>query len=349
MRAAVLTEFGAPLQVRDLPRPEATPESAVVRVEACGICRSDWHAWRGDWPSVEPPRVLGHELGGVVEEVGAGVRSFQAGDRVTSPFHQACGRCGHCYGGRSNICKANGVIGITFDGGYGRYVRVPAADVNLVRLPEEVDFLGAAALGCRFMTAWHGLVDRARVVPGEWVAVFGAGGIGLSAVQIASALGARVIAVDIDEGKLARAGEEGAVAGVDAGSCDAAEAVRDLSGGGADLSLDALGSSRTARPALASLRKGARHLQIGMSTPEEEAEEGHLALPVDQMIRDEISFVTSLGCPTTSYPRLLALVASGRLDPARLVSATVGVDAAGGVLAEMTAFGTVGFTVIDTW
>ncbi|MCY3736955.1 MAG: alcohol dehydrogenase catalytic domain-containing protein [Gemmatimonadaceae bacterium] len=345
----MLTEFGSPLQVRDLPRPEATPESAVVRVEACGICRSDWHAWRGDWPSVEPPRVLGHELGGVVEEVGAGVRSFQAGDRVTSPFHQACGRCGHCYGGRSNICKANGVIGITFDGGYGRYVRVPEADVNLVRLPEEVDFLGAAALGCRFMTAWHGLVDRARVVPGEWVAVFGAGGIGLSAVQIASALGARVIAVDIDEGKLVRAREEGAVAGVDAGSCDAAEAVRDLSGGGADLSLDALGSSKTARPALASLRKGARHLQIGMSTPEEEAEEGHLALPVDDMIRDEISFVTSLGCPTTSYPGLLALVAEGRLDPARLVSATVSVDAAGGVLAEMTGFGTLGFTVIDTW
>ena len=349
MRAAVLTEFGAPLRVRELPRPQATPESAVVRVEACGICRSDWHAWRGDWPSVEPPRVLGHELGGVVEEVGAGVRSFQAGDRVTLPFHMACGHCDHCYGGRSNICKANGVIGITFDGGYGRYVRVPAAEANLVRLPEEVDFLSAAALGCRYMTAWHGLVDRARLSPGEWVAVFGAGGIGLSAVQIASALGARVIAVDIDEAKLARAREEGAVAGVDARHCDAAEAVRDLCGGGADLSLDALGSSKTALPGLASLRKGARHLQIGMSTPEEEAEEGHMALPVDDMIRNEISFVTSLGCPTTGYPGLLALVASGRLEPRRLVSSTVSVDAAGGVLAEMTGFGTVGFTVIDTW
>ena len=192
MKAAVMTKFRAPLEVRELPDPTPGPKDALVRVEGCGICRSDWHLWQGDWKwvgvEVNLPLVMGHEFGGVVEAVGSEVNNFKPGDRVTAPFHMSCGHCEYCYRGRSNLCQTHGVIGTNFNGSYGRLVLVPNATVNLVRLPDEVDFLSAAAIGCRYMTAYHGVVDQAKVRPGEWVAVFGIGGVGLSAVQIASTL-----------------------------------------------------------------------------------------------------------------------------------------------------------------
>jgi D-arabinose 1-dehydrogenase-like Zn-dependent alcohol dehydrogenase len=161
----------------------------------------------------------------VIEAVGSDVDGFRPGERVTVPFHMACGRCRYCYSGRSNLCLAHGAIGFHFDGGFGRLARVPDAEVNLVRLPDEVDFLSAAALGCRYMTAYHGVVDRAEVRPGEWLAVFGVGGVGLSAVQIASTLGAQVVAIDINEEKLERARAEGAVAAINASEENAVEAI----------------------------------------------------------------------------------------------------------------------------
>ncbi len=350
MRAAVMTAFREPLEVQELPDPTPGPNDAVVRVEGCGICRSDWHVWQGDWTwvgvEVQLPLVLGHEFGGVVEAVGEQVQQVKPGDRVTVPFHLACGRCEYCYTGRSNLCLAYGVIGVHSNGGYGRLALVPNADVNLVQLPDEVDFLSAAALGCRYMTSYHGLVDRAHLQPGEWVAVFGVGGVGLSAVQIASSLGGRVIAVDIHDEKLERAREEGALHTVNAAKDDAVSAIKDITGGGADISLDALGSSRTALPAILSLRRGGRHLQIGLTSQDEQ---GMIPVPVDAMILQEISFVPSLGCPATSYRGLLALVADGVLKPARLVTNQVPVEQAGDVLASMTDFKTVGLNVITSW
>ena len=230
MKAAVMTELRKPLEVMELQDPLPGPDGALVLVEACGICRSDWHLWQGDWTwmGIQPqlPIVMGHELAGVVESVGSDVRTFRPGDRVTLPFHMACGHCEYCQTGRSNICLANGVIGTHFNGGYGRMAVVPAAEANLVRLPDDVDALAAAALGCRYMTSYHGLVDRAKLQPGEWVAVFGVGGVGLSAVQIAVALGAQVIAVDISEKKLHLAKSEGAAAAIDAHGDNTVEQVR---------------------------------------------------------------------------------------------------------------------------
>ena len=349
MKAAVLTQLKAPLEIREMPDPRPGPTDAVVRVEACGICRSDWHFWQGDWTwlgvQAQLPRIMGHEFGGVVEAVGEQVQGFRPGDRVTVPFHLACGRCQFCYSGRSNLCGA-GTMGFSTDGGYGRLALVPNADMNLIRLPEGVDFLTAAALGCRYMTAYHAVADRARVRPGEWVAVFGVGGVGLSAVQIAAALGARVIAVDISDEKLQRARQEGAVATVNASQGNPFAQVRQISEGGADVGIDALGSLPTAQSSLLSIRKGGRHVQVGLTSQQEK---GMVPIPVDAMVVQEIDFLTSLGCPVTSYPGLLSLVASGRLEPRRLVTQTIPVEGVNEVLNAMTEFGTVGFNVIDRW
>jgi alcohol dehydrogenase, propanol-preferring len=350
MKAAVMTELRKPLEVLELPDPVPGPDGALVRVEACGICRSDWHLWRGDWTwmGIHPqlPLVMGHELAGVVEAVWSSVRDFRAGDRVTLPFHMACGHCEYCHTGRSNICLAHGVIGTHFNGGYGRLAAIPAADANMVRLPNDVDAVTAAALGCRYMTSYHALVDRAKLQPGEWVAVFGVGGVGLSAVQIAATLGAQVIAVDISEKKLRLAEAEGAAAVVDAHDQNTVEQVREITSGGADLAVDAVGASETALPALQSIRKGGRHLQIGLTGVKDR---GALPLPVDVMLVQEISFIPSLGCPTSSYRGLLALVASGKLNPKRLVSRCLSVDQASEVIDSMTNYDTVGFNVISDW
>ncbi len=350
MRAALVTAFRQPLDFRDnLPMPTPGPDDVVIRVEACGVCRSDWHLWQEDftWAGIALPlpALLGHEFGGVVEDVGAAVRTLKRGDRITVPFHLACGECGYCYTGRSNICQALGFYGLQQRGGFGEYVVVPRADVNAVQLPDAVDMLSAAALGCRFMTAYHGLVDEANVRPGEWVVVFGIGGLGLAAVQIASALGCRVIGVSRDPAKLAQAREQGAVATVEAGDAAAGQ-VKELTGGGADVSVDAFGGAKTILPALMSLRKGGRHVQVGLTG---KADQGMVSVPIDAMVFQELQLLGSVGCPTTSYPGLLSLVAAGQLNPSRLVTETIDASDITRVFDEMSDYKTRGFHVITSW
>lgn len=350
MKAAVMTEFRQPLEIQTLPDPSPGPTDAVVRVEACGICRSDWHLWQHDWTWVGVemplPRVPGHEFGGVVEAVGKEVKNTKPGDRVTVTFHLGCGHCEHCLSGHSNQCYALGFIGVHHHGGFGELSLVPNADSNLVKLPDEVDSLSAAALGCRYMTSYHGIVDRANVRPGEWVAVFGIGGVGLAAVQIASAMGARVIAVSRGEDKLAQALAEGATATVKANGGAESEAVLEITKGGADVAVDALGSSQTMVEGIRSLKKGGRHLQLGLTGKDDK---GKITLPIDLMVFRELAVISSIGCPTTSYPGLLSLVARGKLQPSRLVDRTLGIDGVNAVFAEMTDYRTRGFNVINAW
>jgi len=349
MRAAVITGYKLPLEIRSLPDPQPGPGDAIIRTEACGICRSDWHVWQHEWTwigiELDLPRVPGHEFGGEVVECGKEVTRFRPGDRVTVPFHLGCGKCEECWSGRYNLCCAYGVIGVHHDGGFGELVRVPSADSTLVRLPEGVDSFTAAALGCRFMTAFHGVVDRAAVRPGEWVAVFGLGGVGLSVVQIASAMGARVIAVGRSDDKLAMARNEGAEATVKAGPNAPAEVI-EISKGGAAVTVDALGASDTTIPAILSLAKAGRHVQLGLTGINDA---GTISIPMDLVVLKEIRIVGSVGCPTTSYAGLLAMVASGKLKPTRLVEAAVGISEVNGVLTAMTEFRTRGFHVINNW
>lgn len=350
MKAAVMEGIRQPLVVRDLPDPTPAPNEAVIRVEANGICRTDWHIWTGDWAwigiQVPLPHVLGHEFCGVVEEVGREVTRWKSGDRVLVPFSQGEGACEWCRTGHHNICDTTIVPGVTYRGGYGRRVAVPYADVNLVALPESVGFVDAASMGCRYMTSFHAVVDQARVAAGEWVSVHGCGGVGLSAVQIATALGANVIAVDVSDEKLAFAKELGAVATVNAGKDDAASAVLQLTQGGAHVSIDALGIAATCRNSVMSLRKRGRHLQIGLTSA---AEQGEVALPIDLIVLKEVTITGSLGMQAPHFPAMLRMVERGTLRPGKLVHRRIPLADAGDVVASMDRFGTVGVTVIDRY
>lgn len=350
MRAAVMEGFRQPLVVREMPEPTPAPHGVVVRVEANGICRSDWHVWAGDWTwagvKVPLPHILGHEFCGLVEVAGGEVTRWKPGDRVLVPFSQGEGNCEWCRSGYHNVCDTPLTPGVAYWGGFGRYVAVPYADTNLVPLPEAIGFVEAASMGCRFMTSFHGLVDQARVQAGEWVAVHGCGGVGLSAVQIATALGANVIAVDVADDKLQLAKQLGAVAAVNAASERVVKAIMQLTKGGAQVSVDALGVAATCRNSIGCLRKRGRHLQIGLTSA---AEKGEIALPIDAIVFKEINVIGSLGMPAPRFGAMLRMVESGKLAPGRLVNRTVPLAEASAVLESMARFATVGVTVIDRY
>ena len=348
MKAAVLEAFKKPMVVHEhWPDPECGPEDAIVKVEANGICRSDWHVCEGDWEWIglqpELPHVIGHEYCGIVEEVGSQVKNFKKGDRVICPFNFGCGSCAFCRSGHQNTCANFEGAGFVKPGGYGQYAGITRADLNLVALPESIPFVEAASMGCRFMTSFHGIVDQARVGAGDWVAIHGCGGIGLAATQIATALGANVIAVDINDKALAVAKQMGAVHTVNAAKENAPAAVVALSGGGVHVSVDALGIATTCLNSILSLRSRGRHLQIGLTTQEEK---GFVSLPVDIMVARELEFVGTIGMQPQRYPSMLNMVESGKLTPGKMVTSIVGIEEAAGVISSMGSYGTVGTTVV---
>jgi alcohol dehydrogenase len=342
VKAMVLEEVGKPMIVKEWPEPECPPDGAVIRVEASGICRSDWHLWQGDWGwigfKMRMPTVLGHEFAGVVEEVGKDVKTLKTGMRVVVPLAQGCGVCGDCRTGHSNLCMGAGM------GGYARYGLLNHADFNFAPLPDKIDFVEASSMGCRYVTAYHGILDQGQVRADESVVVYGCGGVGLSAVQIATALGARVIAVDLDDRKLELAKKVGAADVINGRNNDPVKAVMDLTRGGADVSVDALGIAATCRNAVASLRKRGRHIQIGLTT---QGEKGEVALPVDQIVFKEIQFIGSLAIQSFRYPAILSMVERGRLEPRKLISETIPLEKAFGVLDQMSKFENAGISVIN--
>jgi D-arabinose 1-dehydrogenase-like Zn-dependent alcohol dehydrogenase len=351
MKAAVVEEIAKPLVVHhDWPDPDCGPDEAVIRVEANGICRSDYYLWQGGWPwlgiAVPPPFVLGHEYCGIVEEVGSATARVRRGDRVVVPFNHSCGNCELCRAGHQNVCLDLRLPMAHYTGGFGRYTKVARADVNVVPLSETISFENAAALGCRFMTAWHGVVDQAAVQPGEWVAVFGCGGVGLAAVDICTALGANVIAVSRTAEKLSFAKELGAVATVNASDGKSAEEITELTSGGAHVSVDALGDADTTIPAVLCLRPRGRHLRLGTSS---QKQGGSIPLPVDMFVFRELQFIGSFGMQAARYPDMLRMVESGKLHPGKLVRGTVPIEQASSVLTDMTNYNTVGMHVITGW
>lgn len=312
MKALVFNKVGGAISLQEVKNPVCPPGGAVVEVRATGVCRSDWHAWRGHDP-VSLPHVPGHEFAGVVLECDA--ESFAAGDRVTAPFVNGCGHCVYCRSGNAQICPSQTQPGFTHHGSFAEQVVVRAADTNLVRLPDEVDFVGAAALGCRFATAFRALRGLG---PRETVAVFGCGGVGLSAVMIAVALGARVLAVDPSPAARAAAVDLGAVAKADVV-------------GEADVAIDAFGSAATAMASVRSLRRGGRHVQVGLML----GDNARAPLPWDLVVAHELSIVGSHGMAAADYPAMLDLVVSGRLNPRRLVGSTIPLADAGTALMVM--------------
>ncbi|MGW9586050.1 zinc-dependent alcohol dehydrogenase family protein [Microbacterium sp. NPDC055455] len=342
MRAVVYDAIGVMPEVRDIPVPSAPDGGVVVRVYATGLCRSDWHAWAGH-DEVALPHVPGHELAGVVAEVGAGVEKWAVGDRVTVPFVCGCGRCEWCLNGEAQVCPDQQQPGFTHRGSFAEYVALHAADMNLVAIPESVSFEAAASLGCRFATAYRGLVGRARLARGEWVAVVGAGGVGLSAVMIAKALGARVVAVDRNPAALDVARSLGADRVLVADGRDVPAAVHELTGGGVHVSVDAVGSEQTCADGIHSLRRRGRHVQIGLLPPVE----GHPRVPMARVIAWELDVLGSHGMAAADYPGMLALIESGALDPERLIERVIDLDEAARMLPGFDHATPAGMTMID--
>jgi alcohol dehydrogenase len=341
VRAVVYEAFGQAPRVRQVPDPVPPPDGVVIRVEATGLCRSDWHGWQGHDPDIAPPHVPGHELAGVIEATGPGVAGWTAGRRVTVPFICACGRCPACAGGDQQVCERQTQPGFTHWGSFADYVAIDHADVNLIALPPGLGARAAAALGCRFATAFRAVTVHGRVRPGTWVAVHGCGGVGLSAVMIAAAAGARVIAVDVSPAALELArgfGAEACVRGPD----EVPAAVRDLTGGGAHVSLDALGSPATCADSIACLRRRGRHVQVGLLPAG-----GTPGLPMDRVIAYELRVLGSHGMPARAYGSMLDLVAAGTLRPDRLVTRVIGLEETPAALAAMGTAPPAGVTVIE--
>ncbi|GAA2983425.1 zinc-dependent alcohol dehydrogenase family protein [Streptomyces fulvorobeus] len=347
MRAVVFEEFGQEARLREVPDPVPSAQGVVVRVEATGLCRSDWHGWMGHDPDITLPHVPGHELAGVVEAVGAGVVNWRPGDRVTVPFVCACGRCEACAAGAQQVCERQTQPGFTHWGSFAEYVALEQADVNLVALPQELSSATAAALGCRFATAFRAVAGQGRVAPGEWVAVHGCGGVGLSAVMIAVACGARVVAVDVSARALELARGFGAVECVDASAHPegADGAVRELTGGGAHLSIDALGSPVTCAASVRSLRRHGRHVQVGLLP----SATGDPVVPMARVIALELEILGSHGMAAHDYRPMMDMVRAGTLRPDLLVTATIPLAAAPAALAAMGAAPGAGVTIIEPY
>lgn len=345
MRALRYHAFGELPVVEQVPDPLPPADGVVIEVRATGLCGSDWHGWAGHDPDIAVlPHTPGHEFAGVVTAAGPEVERVQVGDRVIVPFVCGCGRCEVCQRGAAQVCPDQWQPGFSGPGSFAELVAVPTADFNVVPLPEGVSFEVAAGLGCRFATAYRGVVDVARVQEGERVVVLGCGGVGLAAVMIARSRGARVLAADVSAGALAVAAELGAEHTVEVGTTDLVEAVHAHFGGGADVAVDALGSIDTARSATQCLRVHGRHLQVGLLPP---AVVGDRAtVPLHTVIARELQVLGSHGMAAADYPAMLADIAAGRLAPERLLARTISLDEAPAALAAMGQGGQPGVTVI---
>ena len=342
MRAAVYEGFKGSIEIRDVADPMASPTGIVLEVRACGICRSDWHGWMGNDPDIRLPHVPGHELSGIVAVIGADVKRCRIDDRVTLPFVCGCGTCEQCLSGDQQICDRQFQPGFTAWGGFAEYVAIEYADENLVRLPDEIDFVTAASLGCRFATSYRAVVDQGKVCGGQWVAVHGCGGVGLSAVMIAAAFGARVVAVDVADDKLDLACSVGAEATVNASTENVVSAINEITGGGAHISIDALGHSDILFSSVASLRKRGKHIQVGIM----EQGNHNSPVPIDRIIARELEIIGSHGMQAHRYPEMLDMVRDGKLRPQLLIGKRVSLGQAPAELVNMDQFKGLGVTVI---
>lgn len=343
MKAVLLEAFAKPPVMASVPDPDVVDHGVVIEVKATGVCRSDWHGWQGHDPTIELPHVPGHELAGIIQAVGRDVKHWHVGDRVTVPFVGGCGSCPECRVGHHQVCDHQFQPGFTHWGSFAEFVSIHHADINLVALPETLDFATAASLGCRFATSFRAIVDQGKTAPGQWVAVHGCGGVGLSAVMIARATGAQVIAVDISDDALALARQLGAVATIKATeNTDVIEAVRDLTAGGAHVSIDALGHPTTCFNSVSNLRKRGRHVQVGLMM----AEHSTPPLPMDLVIAKELEILGSHGMQAHRYAAMMAMITSGALRPDQLIGRQITLPQSIDALMNMDSFTGAGVTVV---
>ncbi len=314
MRAAVFQGSGRPLLVGEVPRPTPGAGDALVKVAACGFCHTDLHYLDHAVPTAKsPPLILGHEISGIVEELGPGNLVRSVGDRVLVPSVLPCGSCEYCRAGRGNICPQLQMPGNHRDGGFAEYVVIPARD--LVPLPSDLDLAHSAVIADALTTPYHAVVHRARVRSGDWVVVVGCGGVGINAVQFAAAAGANVIAVDLRAEKRETARRLGACDALDpAEHPDLGREVRKRSGGGADVALEVVGKPETVGLALSTLRRGGRLCVVGYS-------DSVASIPLNRLMFFEYEIVGSLGCRPVDYPRVIEMVRQGKVNLDAVVTA----------------------------
>ena len=329
MRAAIVRNFNEDLSIETVNDPACPEDGVVLDVLACGVCRSDYHGWTGNHPLVKDGSIMGHEYCGVVVEAGPKAK-YKIGDRLIAPFILGCGSCPSCQSGKSNTCATQIVPGFNAPGAYAEYVAVPY-DHNLVYLPDSMSPALAAGLGCRVTTAWHALTDRAAVTAGEWVAVHGTGGIGLSAMLLAKMIGAKVVVVDIVKEKLDSALALGADAAVNAAETDAAEAIRSITNGGADVSIEALGHPLTTNASVECLATLGRHVHVGMP-----GGDGMMNINLRAIYMKQLSFYGTRGMPSWKYPSLLTMIERGDVDLSPMVDREINLSQASEELSMMS-------------
>ena len=314
MKALMVKEFGGPLVLENVPVPQPGPDDVLIRVKACAVDQFDLTIRDGKFPTAKTPIILGHEIAGVVESVGADVDNFKQGDHVTSTLYLTCGRCRYCLTGRETICSDfKGYIGIHTPGAYAEYTTIPA--VNLAILPESISFSHGSVLANAIGTPYHALTKRAKLQPGERVIVTGAGGgVGVHAIQLVKMMGAFVMAVDIGEEKLALARGLGADIVFDASTGDFSGAAREWTNGeGADIVLELVGTA-TFESSLNSLSRGGRMVIVGSHS-------GTILNASPQaMIANEWEILGSRNVTKRELVEVVALAAAGRVRP--IVSGT---------------------------
>jgi len=345
MRVAQFDAFGSPLYIAQRELPKSRPHGVVIKVEATGLCRSDWHGWQGhDSDITELPHVPGHEFAGVISEVGSEVKNWKVGDRVTVPFVCGCGECVDCLTGNAQVCLYQWQPGFNGPGSFAEYVRIPQADFNVVALPDSMSFETAAALGCRFATSYRAVIQVGKVQSGETVAVFGCGGVGLAAIMIAKSRGAIVIGIDTSNGARDRARLAGADYVLDSDHDDVVKDIKKLVPAGADLTVDAFGSVQTSRLAVESLRRLGRHVQVGLLPPAQIGD--HATIPMHIVIGRELSIMGSHGMAAASYPEMFADITSGQLRPDTLVERMISLDEVPAALEQLGKNPLPGITII---
>jgi len=346
MKAAVYEKFQGEITIQNIPDPTPKIDGVVVKVNATGLCRSDWHGWMGHDQDIELPHVPGHELAGTIVEIGKNIKNFKIGDRVTIPFVAGCGSCGECQSGNQQVCDYQSQPGFTHHGSFAEYVALDYADSNLVKLPKEINDVTAATLGCRFITAFRAIVAQGKVSEGQHVAIHGCGGVGLSAIMIANALGAQVTAIDINTDALELAKQLGATSIINASNnVHLIEAIKEITKGGAHVSMDALGSQETCFNSISGLRKRGKHIQVGLMTEDHK----HPFIPIDRILADELEIIGSHGMQAHKYPEMLKMIIEGKLHPEKLIERTITLEETTITLPNMSKFQNKGVLVVNSF
>lgn len=345
MIAAIYKEFQGIISIANVIDPNPSEFGVVIKVEASGLCLSDWHGWMGHDRDIVLPHVPGHELAGKIVAVGKKVKNWIEGQRVTVPFVGGCGACTYCLEGNQQVCDYQFQPGFTAWGSFAEYVAIDYADENLVALPDDINFLEAAGLGCRFITAYRGVREQGKLTSDQIISVHGCGGVGLSAIQIAKGIGAKVIAVDITDAKCKLAKDLGADFTINATNTYVVQAVRELSGGGVHVSIDALGHTTTCLNSISGLRKRGKHIQIGLMA----SSHATPSIPMPLVVANELEILGSHGMQSHKYGEMFNFIKASGISLNKMISKTIALEEVPVHLPVLHQSNSAGITVINSF